>query len=122
MGFECAGQTDDNSLLVVRSVRHEQAGSGALVGNAGRCCFHMSECPHNLGTNNEVEGCVPADNWCSHSAGRCTSPQFAAGGCDGTNSVTDNIFCPCLEDPEPKPEPTVEPKPEPKPEPAPEGG
>merc|ERR1712127_1057123 len=63
----------------------------------GRCCFHMTECPTDLGTYNEVAGCVPVDDWCSHSADRCTSPQSAGkGGCDGPNPGVGSVYCPCL--------------------------
>jgi hypothetical protein len=64
------------------------------VGEGGRCCFHMSSCPDDLTADNEVAGCVETTNFCSFSEARCVSPQNTTDGCDGTNTGTENVYCP----------------------------
>jgi len=63
-------------------------------GEEGRCCFHMTECPSGLTADSNTPGCVEVGNLCSQSAQRCTSPQNDPDGCDGTNTGTENVFCP----------------------------
>jgi hypothetical protein len=83
------GCDDSTSLLAMRRVQKKLTSA-----EGGRCCFHMSSCPDDLTADNEVAGCVETTNFCSFSEARCVSPQNTTDGCDGTNTGTENVYCP----------------------------